>query len=191
MTTMNKEEQKVWFDANEPKIIEFEQKLIDIIKRDMGIEVGYAKLKNTRCRINFDGDHFTGELYHASIQVNSKVMMHRESILARIVMIAHEVGHYLDLLENFNANMYIYMKHSRVASEETAWALAFEFLDWLDIGKEIGEVTWVAFRNVTSLGMASYYRSREELSKEEAKKKADIFASKLVAHKLEKEVAIV
>lgn len=170
-----------WFTANESNLLKFEDILLDTMDTDMEIGVVYLNDKSVQGRLHLKSCADSGELYAAQIELNT-TLQQREAILARIIIIAHELGHFLDLTESFDSNVNDYHETEDIIREQDAWSFAYVLLDTLGFDEYAGQMGWIAFRNIVSKTLSTYYVN-EHTSRHESVKKAISFVNHLVMEK--------
>lgn len=168
-----------WLDFVDSKLLEIEEKLDARIDMS-GVEVEYLP-HLIKGQLNIDREKDV-----AVIQLGARLTS-KENTFERLIIKAHEFGHLLDLVINYDADSALFIAthvSGAVVVEQDAWEIAFEELREVGYG-ELGHNAWAYFVEFGTYYLSTYYNALYALTKFEWDKDAASFFRTLVAQEAE------
>lgn len=197
MTTTNRKEKiRAWLMDKEEALLNFENTFVTVL-RNKGIQVNIVKDLQGGGELRYSINKDNGQVYNPRIYLPDKLLEKVngiDTVILRIITIAHEAGHWGDIIEYYDGNGFKYEAMDQMTHEQDAWQMAYELLDASGFDR-FGYLGWRTFRNTIVTYLGTYYyeeNSNEELEaldKEKyqaAKKEAKGFANLLLQTKAEK-----
>jgi hypothetical protein len=182
---MNMNDVQQWLVDNERELLEFEAKLLKVISL-YNVNVEYQDELKEGGQLQYSYSGTTGMITRKpTIAVPREHLEKYNGVpltLIRIVTLAHEFGHWLDIKENYDENIFEFEESGEIIQEQDAWQLAVDILDKYGFDR-FGYMGWKLFRRRMIQTFATYYYEECNRDIKEAKRKAKNYANLLLQFK--------
>lgn len=187
-----------WLKEKDASLLELEEKVDHFLEYEKDIYLIYDE------SLSEHNGYFTevATCLCIALSTESKKPLHGNisRAIQRLVVKAHEYGHYLDMMENWEGSFHAYANEADMLERElNAWRYGIEFLFEIGFG-ELGHEGWDALFNLAIKPLTSYYyhHHREKgyhhitpMLKELSEERATNYLGRLLVSKTKEEEVLV